>query len=80
MAYLRSINSDLLDCPARDVRVERCAMSVQAQCLALLTHPVAALRPTGMSERQLDTLAHHIARFSLAGIRELRKRPGERGG
>jgi hypothetical protein len=46
-------------------------MSVQAQCLVLLTHPVAALRPRRISEARLDTLAKHIARFSLAGIRGL---------
>ena len=36
---------------ADDARVERCVMSVQAQCLALLTHPVAALRPKSMTAR-----------------------------
>ena len=73
MAYLRRIIASLLDCRANDARARRCAMSVQAQCLALLTHPVAALRPAGMSGRQLDAVAKHIARFSLAGIRDLRK-------
>jgi AcrR family transcriptional regulator len=71
MAYLRSVIASLLGCPPSDARVERCAMSVQAQCLALLTHPVAALRPRRISEARLDTLAKHIARFSLAGIRGL---------
>jgi AcrR family transcriptional regulator len=73
MAYLRSVIASLLRCPTSDERVERCAMSVQAQCLARLTHPVAALRPKAMTGRQLDTLAQHITRFSLAGIRDLRK-------
>jgi len=72
MAYLRRIIAGLLGCPTTDARVERCAMSVQAQCLVLLTHPVAAVRPRQMSDRQLDTLADHIARFSLAGIRDLK--------
>jgi len=68
MAYLRNVIASLLRCPSSDARVERCAMSVQSQCLALLTHPVAALKPKGMSDRQLDMLARHITRFSLAGI------------
>jgi len=76
MAYLRGVIAALLDCPAGDARVERCAMSVQAQCLALLTRPVAALRRERLSDRELDTLAQHIARFSLAGIRDLRRPHG----
>jgi AcrR family transcriptional regulator len=71
MAYLRGVIATLLGCRTSDARVERCAMSVQAQCLALLSHPVAALRPERMSERDLEALAKHVARFSLGGIRDL---------
>jgi AcrR family transcriptional regulator len=71
MAYLRGVIATLLGCRVGDARVERCAMSVQAQCLALLSHPVAALRPERMSERHLEALAKHVARFSLGGIRDL---------
>jgi len=69
MAYLRSLIAALLRCPVGDARVHRCAMSVQAQCLAPLMHP-AATQP--MTERQIDALARHITRFSLGGIRDLR--------
>ena len=41
MAYLREVLASMFGCESTDPRVERCAMSVQAQCLALLTHPVA---------------------------------------
>jgi AcrR family transcriptional regulator len=72
MAYLRRVIAALLRCRTSDPRVERCAMSVQAQCLAQVTHPVADLRSKALSARQLDALAHHIVRFSLAGISALR--------
>lgn len=77
MAYLREIIASVLACTADDPRVERCAVSVQAQCLALLSHPVAALRPKTMSDAELDQLSQHIAQFSLAGIRALG--PGQPG-
>jgi len=63
MAYLRAVIAALLGCSPSDARVERAAMSVQSQCLALLTHPVAALQPRRISPRKLDALAQHIARF-----------------
>jgi TetR/AcrR family transcriptional regulator, regulator of cefoperazone and chloramphenicol sensitivity len=73
MNYLREVIASMFDCEPSDPRVERCAMSVQSQCLALLTHPVAALRPRSMNDRELDLLAQHIAQFSLAGVRAIRK-------
>jgi AcrR family transcriptional regulator len=74
MAYLREVLALMVGCEPTDPRVERCAMSVQAQCLALLTHPVAALRPKSMNERELDLMAQHIAQFSLGGVRAIAKR------
>jgi TetR/AcrR family transcriptional regulator, regulator of cefoperazone and chloramphenicol sensitivity len=74
MAYLREVLAAMCSCDASDPRVERCAMSVQAQCLALLTHPVAALRPKSMNERELNLMAQHIAQFSLGGVRAIAKR------
>jgi len=73
MAYLREVLASMFDCGADDPRVERCAMSVQAQCLALLSHPVASLRPKSMTDRELDQMAHHVAQFSLAGVRAIAK-------
>jgi len=74
MAYLRNVIASMLRCEPTDARVERCAMSVQAQCLALLSHRVAALRPKSMNRRELDVMAHHITQFSLAGVRAVAKR------
>jgi hypothetical protein len=73
MAYLREVLAAMFDCEPSDPRVERCAMSVQAQCLALLSHPVAALRPKTMTDRELDLMAQHIAQFSLGGVRAIAK-------
>ena len=73
MAYLREVLASMFDCDTGDPRVERCAMSVQAQCLALLSHPVAALRPKTMTDRELDLMAQHIAQFSLGGVRAIAK-------
>jgi len=73
MAYLREVLASMFSCESHDPRVERCAMSVQAQCLALLSHPVAALRPKSMTERELDLMAKHIAQFSLGGVRAIAK-------
>jgi AcrR family transcriptional regulator len=71
MTYLREVLASMFDCDATDPRVERCSMSIQAQCLALLSHPVAALRPKNMSDRELDLMAQHIAQFSLGGVRAI---------
>jgi TetR/AcrR family transcriptional regulator, regulator of cefoperazone and chloramphenicol sensitivity len=73
MAYLREVLAAMFDCDATDPRVERCSMSIQAQCLALLSHPVAALRPKTMTDRELDLTAQHIAQFSLGGVRAIAK-------
>jgi AcrR family transcriptional regulator len=71
MAYLRDVIASVIGCEPGDPRVERCTMSVQAQCLALLSHPVAALRPKTMSERDLGLMAEHVAQFSLGGVRAI---------
>ena len=76
MAYLRDVIAPMLDCEPDDARVERCAMSIQAQCLALLTHQVAALRPKSLNERELEVMAQHIAQFSLGGVRAIARRGG----
>ena len=76
MTYLRQVVASMLDCEPADARVERCAMSIQSQCLALLTHPVAALRPKSLNERELEVMAQHIAQFSLGGVRAIGRRGG----
>jgi len=73
MAYLCGIIAELLGCPIQDPRVARCALSVHTQCLALMDNPVAS-RMSSAFERTpqtIETMTDHIARFSLAGIREI---------
>ena len=73
MTYLCGIIAELLGCPTEDPRVARCAMSVHVQCLALMDTPVASrMKPAfERTPQTLETMTDHIARFSLAGIREI---------
>jgi len=73
---------ELLGENATEKDVELCRMSIVAQCI----HPLARLRrrrefrgamPPGhqaLSELDIDEIADHVFRFSLAGIREVRRR------
>ena len=73
LAYLTSIVVRLLGCAEDDPRVARCLLSVNAQVLALLDHPVAARLRFGPAPApdDIDGLARHITCFSLAGIRAI---------
>ena len=73
MAYLCGIVAELLDCEMDDERVLRCALSVHVQCLALVDNPGARRMNSALdrSPEAIDAMADHIARFSLAGIREI---------
>ena len=73
MAYLCGIVAELLGCAVEDERVLRCALSVHVQCLALMDNPVAARMSPAFAHtpQMLETMTDHIARFSLAGIREV---------
>jgi AcrR family transcriptional regulator len=74
MAYLGEVIAELIGCRRTDARVEHCVMSVQAQCLALLSDRIAErFHPFVITPTRLDALADHITRFSLAGIRALKK-------
>ena len=68
--YLRGIIAALLHCPPDDERVWLCAMSVNAQCMALMnSHVAERLSPAlRMTPQRLDEIANHITAFSLAGI------------
>jgi AcrR family transcriptional regulator len=69
VVYLRGIVVELLNCPADDVRVARCAFSVHAQCVAMMNRP-AALGVTAALEgdNARQAMADHITEFSLAGL------------
>jgi len=70
MQYLARVVGALLDAPPTDARVRLCAVSVQAQCLAVLRSGFSdRLDMVRVDERSIDDVAEHIARFSLGGIR-----------
>jgi TetR/AcrR family transcriptional regulator, regulator of cefoperazone and chloramphenicol sensitivity len=71
MAYLTKVIATLVRKPAGDERVGRCVASVNAQCLAVLRNEVSDRLGFEITAGTIDDMAHHIARFSLAGIRAI---------
>jgi TetR/AcrR family transcriptional regulator, regulator of cefoperazone and chloramphenicol sensitivity len=72
--FLIEIVREMLGGTATDARVQRCVMSIQAQCLYFLPDPFKNLvagdwQPN--TGEQIREMADHIADFSLAGIRAL---------
>jgi AcrR family transcriptional regulator len=70
MEFVGGIVAALMKAPPDDPRVALCAMSVQAQCMALMnSHIAERLNPAmKVTPDRLDAIAEHITRFSLAGI------------
>jgi TetR/AcrR family transcriptional regulator, regulator of cefoperazone and chloramphenicol sensitivity len=74
LEYLGSVIARILHCPADDERVQYGVMSVQVQCLAMLNDRIAQFQPLApWTPKRIDTLASHIIKFSLAGIKALKK-------
>jgi hypothetical protein len=74
MAYVRSTIAGIMDCPITDPRVALCMMSVQSQLFALLNSPLSdRLDAPRLTPADADTLARHIACFSVAGVRAIAK-------
>jgi TetR/AcrR family transcriptional regulator, regulator of cefoperazone and chloramphenicol sensitivity len=72
MVYVRGVIAGIMETDADDPRVGRCLMSVQAQLFMLLNTPPAFRIPTQqLTPERLETMAAHITRFSIAGIREV---------
>ncbi|MBU1405879.1 MAG: CerR family C-terminal domain-containing protein [Proteobacteria bacterium] len=72
---------ELLDKKTDSQEVQLCAMSIRAQCFGPLLHArcrksVQGLPTTGFESllENVEQLADHVTRFSLAGIRALRRR------
>src|SRR6516164_4707736 len=67
--------AELLGTSLEDARVWHCFLSIQAQCLFYKTGKPISVRmsPPGFkyTPEIIDGLAHHIAEFSLAGIRAI---------
>jgi AcrR family transcriptional regulator len=74
LEYLGSVIARILHCPADDERVQYGVMSVQVQCLAMLNDRIAQFQPLApWTPKRIDTLADHIIKFSLAGVKALKK-------
>ncbi len=74
IAYLTEVLADVLQLPPDDDRVMRSVMSVQAQCHAMFVTPISKrVAPDFVFDATtLDALSHHIAEFSLGGIRSVK--------
>ena len=77
---LLNLMRELLGEKASDLQVQLCQMSIRSQCFDLIIRgrrkqPAEARQQTFQSYPDLDVakLADHILRFSLAGIREIRR-------
>ena len=77
LEYLSGVVAELLEYPRSDERVMKCVASVQSQCLLCLRRTAAArLYPQlKLTPPTIHELADHIAEFSLAGIRALKRHP-----
>ena len=79
---LQGVVRELLGARATDLRVRLCETSIHAQCFSPLTldrhrrrHGNAKAFGPPPSAVDADVLAEHVFRFSLAGIREVRREP-----
>lgn len=72
--YLGSVIARILHCSADDERVQYGVMSVQVQCLAMLNDRIAQFQPLPpWTPKRIEALAEHITKFSLAGIKALKR-------
>jgi AcrR family transcriptional regulator len=70
LEYLSRTIAALLDAPVNDERVRLCAVSVQAQTLAVLRSGISErLGMMDVNEDTIDEIAAHIARFSIGGVK-----------
>jgi TetR/AcrR family transcriptional regulator, regulator of cefoperazone and chloramphenicol sensitivity len=80
--FLMEVVREMLGDAATDERVQRCVMSIQAQCLFFLPDPfknlVAGEWQPNTEERIRET-ADHITDFSLAGIHAIARAGARRG-
>jgi AcrR family transcriptional regulator len=76
LEYCAEIVAKLLECPVDDPRVRRCVISIQAQCGFFVRGGARAFLPKEWrieGEDEIAVAAAHIADFSLAGIRALKR-------
>jgi AcrR family transcriptional regulator len=71
LEYLGRLVAAISGCAHDDPRVLRCVVSIQSQSVSYLPNAVASrlgFKAT-LTSAEIDEIAHHIAEFSLAGIR-----------
>jgi len=75
--YLSGLAADMLGLTPDDPRVKRCVISIQSQCLFYAPDRFreAVFRGWPLSDADLEGVAHHIAEFSIAGIRGIAASP-----
>jgi AcrR family transcriptional regulator len=74
LRYLAGAVSELLGADPGDPRVERCVVSVQAECLFYLPsafRTVVQLGRGSMTRSEIAAAAEHVVEFTLAGIRRV---------
>lgn len=71
MKYLGEAIAELLHCDVNDARVKYCFASVHGQCFIYRPHLVRERLLGIKGPIDAEAVAHHIAEFSLAGIRAL---------
>lgn len=79
LEYVSTIVAELLHCPAEDPRVLRCVFSIQSQAFATVPNPIGARLGFAPTPKDAEAIAVHITRFSLGGIRALRRGSVARG-
>ena len=75
--YLAGLVSDVVGVPASDSRVLRCVASIHSQLAAYFPNPITTRLGFVLSPRSatdVETIAAHIADFSLAGVRAMAAR------
>jgi AcrR family transcriptional regulator len=72
LRYLAAVVGELLGASAESESVERCVLSIQAQCLFPVAAPVALTPMFRRTRADYEALARHVFEFSLAGIRACR--------
>lgn len=76
ITYVSELVAEMLGVSTGDPRVLRCVLSVQTQFHGAMANPVSRRLVPGFTAdtAAIDTLAQHIADFSIGGIRSLRER------
>lgn len=75
--YLSGLAADMLGSTPDDPRVKRCVISIQSQCLFYAPDRFreAVFRGWPLSDAELEGVAHHVAEFSIAGIKGIAASP-----